>query len=241
MELIPFTDLKQMAVHTAASQLFGLQNQDQAIALMLLCQAEGLHPAVAMRDYHIIKNKPCLKSDALATRFLNAGGSYKFIEYSDTIVTCEFTYKNQSLKVSWDIDRARKAGLVREDSQWIKQPRVMLKARVLAEGIRAVCPSVLGGMITKEEAEDIVKDIPAVVTDVQTEVKSSEVKTPEIVKPTAKQTELINECKETAKTIDKTIIINAINATLNSQYKNLMEIPEKDIDKALAAVKDLQK
>jgi hypothetical protein len=47
-----------MAVSVARSGLFGVKTPDQAMALMLIAQAEGLHPAIAARDYHVINGRP---------------------------------------------------------------------------------------------------------------------------------------------------------------------------------------
>jgi hypothetical protein len=44
-----------MASAIAKSGLFGMKTPDQALALMLIAQAEGMHPAIAARDYHVIQ------------------------------------------------------------------------------------------------------------------------------------------------------------------------------------------
>jgi hypothetical protein len=61
----PVSDLERMAKAFAASKLFGLQNVDQALALCLVAQAEGRHPASAAQDYHIISGRPAKKADAM--------------------------------------------------------------------------------------------------------------------------------------------------------------------------------
>ncbi|MBK8184777.1 MAG: hypothetical protein IPK63_18620 [Candidatus Competibacteraceae bacterium] len=62
--LVPYQDMERMAAVIAQSGLFGVKNQNQAMALMLLAQAEGMHPATAARDYHVIQGKPALKRAA---------------------------------------------------------------------------------------------------------------------------------------------------------------------------------
>ena len=73
--LVPLTDIHQMAEVASKSKMFGFKNTEEAMAIMLLCQAENMHPAVAMRDFHVIQGRPALKADAMLARFQQAGGS----------------------------------------------------------------------------------------------------------------------------------------------------------------------
>jgi hypothetical protein len=152
--LIPVGDLERMAQAVAASKLFGMQSPEQALALMLVAQAEGLHPATAARDYHIINGRPALKADAMLARYLNSGGKVEWHEHTDTKVAATFSHPNGgTLRIEWDIPRATKAGLAGKDN-WTKYPRQMLRARVISEGIRATNPAVAVGMYTPEEVQD---------------------------------------------------------------------------------------
>jgi len=76
--IIPYSDIERMANAITASKLFGVKTQNEAIALMLIAQAEGMHPATAARDYHVIQNRPALKADAMLARFQQAGGSVEW-------------------------------------------------------------------------------------------------------------------------------------------------------------------
>ena len=81
--IIPYNDMQQMAEVAASSKMFGFKNSQEALAIMLLCQGEGLHPAIAMRDYHVIQGRPALKADAMLARFQQAGGAVKWDVYTD--------------------------------------------------------------------------------------------------------------------------------------------------------------
>lgn len=153
--LIPVSDLDRMAQAIAASKLFGMTTKEQALALMLVAQAEGLHPATAARDYHIIQGRPALKADAMLARYLNSGGKVEWHHHDDTKVEATFTHPaGGSLKIAWDMERAKKAGLGGKD-MWAKYPRQMLRARVISEGIRATNPAVATGIYTPEEVQDM--------------------------------------------------------------------------------------
>ena len=151
MNLIPFDQTKLMAQAIAESKLFGIQTPAQALALGLLCQAEGRHPAEAARDYHIINGKPSLKSEAMLARFQQAGGKVDWHEYTHESVSGTFSHpQGGSLKVSWTMQDATRAGLTGNPT-WKKFPRQMLKARCISEAVRGIFPGVLSGLYAPEE------------------------------------------------------------------------------------------
>jgi hypothetical protein len=152
--LVPINDIQQMATAVAKSGLFGIKTAEQGVALMLIAQAEGLHPAIAARDYHIIQGRPALKADAMLARFQQAGGKVAWKTYTDSEVAGEFSHPSGgSVTVSWTIEQARKIGLASKDN-WKNFPRAMLRARVVSEGIRTVYPGCVVGVYTPEEVQD---------------------------------------------------------------------------------------
>ena len=152
--LIPVDQIQTMAVSIAKSNLFGVKTPDQALALMLIAQAEGMHPAIAARDFHIINGRPALKADAMLARFQAAGGRVEWKTYTDDKVSAVVSHpQGGSVEISWTIEMANKAGLTKNPT-WKQYPRQMLRARVISEGIRTVFPGVAVGVCTPEEAED---------------------------------------------------------------------------------------
>lgn len=153
--LIPFTDLQQMGSALAKSGLFGMKSPEQAIALMLVAQAEGQHPATIAQDYDIIQGKATRKTHSVLARFQAAGGSVAW--HSLTAETADATFSHAqggSLRMVWTITQAKAAGLTGKDN-WKNYPRAMLRARCIAEGVRAVYPAAIGGMLVAEEAQDL--------------------------------------------------------------------------------------
>jgi len=152
--LVPLQDITQMAEVAAGSKMFGFKNPQEAMAIMLLCQAENLHPAVAMRDYHVIQGRPALKADAMLARFQQAGGSVQWKDYTDEKVTGVFSHPSGgSLEVSWSLAQAKSIGIANKDN-WRNYPRAMLRARCVSEGIRSVYPGCVVGVYTPEEIQD---------------------------------------------------------------------------------------
>lgn len=180
-QLVPFQDMQHMAEAIAASGLFGMKDKNSVLALMAVAQAEGLHPATAARDFHIIQGRPALKADAMLARFQNAGGSVEWKEYTDERVTGVFSHPNGgSLAVTWTIDQASRIGLVKPGSGWQKFPRAMLRSRCISEGIRSVFPGSVTGFYSPEEVQDFeprqIKDITPIAHEI-IEPPHEEVKT----------------------------------------------------------------
>ena len=152
--IVPLQDIQAMAEVAATSKMFGFKNSQEAMAIMLLCQAEGLHPAIAMRDFHVIQGRPALKADAMLARFQQAGGTVTWKEYTDEKVTGLFSHpQGGSLELSWTLAQAKSIGIANKDN-WKNYPRAMLRARVISEGIRAVFPGCVVGVYTPEEVAD---------------------------------------------------------------------------------------
>jgi len=153
--IVSFNEMDQMAGAIAASGLFGMKDKNWVLALMAVAQAEGLHPATAARDFHIIQGRPALKADAMLARFQNAGGKVDWEVYTDEKVTGIFSHPNGgSLAVTWTIEQATRIGLVKPGSGWQKFPRAMLRSRCISEGIRSVFPGSVTGFYSPEEVAD---------------------------------------------------------------------------------------
>jgi hypothetical protein len=160
LAIIPVSDMQIMAKAIVDSGLWNIKTPAQALALMLVAQAEGLHPATAARDYNIIQGRPALKADAMLARFQAAGGVVEWQEVTDTRVAGLFSHPHscpRPVLIDWDMQRARQAQLGGKE-MWSKYPRQMLRARVISEGIRTVYPGAIGGVYTPEEVRDFTDD-----------------------------------------------------------------------------------
>lgn len=167
--IVPFKELESMASYIVRGKLFGAKDESQAMSLMLLAQAEGLHPMSAIQDFDIVQGRPARKTHSILARFQAAGGSVAWEEISAVRACGVFTHKQGgSLRVEWTFDQARKAGLTGKDN-WKNYPQAMLRARCIAEGVRAVYPAAIGGMMAVEEAQDAVVVQPSPMKDIAPE------------------------------------------------------------------------
>lgn len=154
-DMIPVADLEKMAAAFAKSKLFGAKTPEEALSLMLVAQAEGLHPASAARDYDIIQGKGSKKSEAMLRDFIKAGGKVEWHALDNTKADATFSHSaGGSIRIDWDMARAKAAQLDGKE-MYKKYPRQMLRARCISEGVRTVCPLATGGMYSPEEVADL--------------------------------------------------------------------------------------
>lgn len=197
--VISIQEITTMGTAIAKSQLFGMKTPEQAVALMLVAQAQGRHPATVAMEYDIIQGRPALKSQVALMRFQEAGGKIEYIKRTDQEVSARFSHpQGGTLEVSWDIDRAKRMGyfgcVTMKDGtkleffdkngnrinevkdNWKKQPMIMMQWRVVAEGVRACYPACLGGYYLDTEVQDFepAKQSPRDVTPTQEKDKPIE-------------------------------------------------------------------
>jgi hypothetical protein len=156
-EVVPFQQMERMALAVTNSKLFGCKTKDEALALMLLAQAENVHPMTAVRDFHLIQGRPAMKAEAMLGRFQQAGGKIQWHVLSDTKAEASFSHPTacpEPVRIDWTIERAQKAGLAGRDI-WKNYARAMLRSRCISEGVRSTLPAVLNGAYSPEEAMHI--------------------------------------------------------------------------------------
>jgi len=206
-ELVPMSEIERMAAAVAKSGLFGMKSTDQALALMLISQAEGRHPALAARDYDIIQGRPSKKTEAMLRDFLAAGGKVEWHVLDDAQADATFSHSaGGSVRIAWNMARAAQAGLGGKD-MWKKYPRQMLRSRCVSEGIRTVYPAATSGMYVPEEAADIAAPEPR-STQVRNALEKMDPATGEVIEgkaeviegepPVEKDPHAIVECLEHA-------------------------------------------
>ena len=154
---LTMNEVERVAMAIARGGLFGSKEPNAVLTLCLLAQAEGQHPAVAFRDYHIISGKPAKKAEAMLRDFLASGGKVEWHALTDEVADATFSHPSGgTLRIDWDMERAKAAQLT--TPMWKKYPRQMLRSRVISEGVRSVCPSATSGLYEVDEVRDIVAE-----------------------------------------------------------------------------------
>ena len=159
MALVSMSDMQQMAKAMASSGLFGVKTPDQALALMLVAQAQGISPATACVDFDVIQGKPAMTARAMLARFQQAGGTIKWLQYTDDVCEAAFSHPQcpDPINIKWTMKDATRAGLTGKDN-WKKYPRQMLSSRVMSEGVDRCYPAASGGFYPPEVVQDFQKE-----------------------------------------------------------------------------------
>lgn len=148
---VSLDDIWKLAQSVAKSGLFGMKTPDQAMALMCIAQAEGRHPALAARDYHIISGSPAKKAEAMQRDFIEAGGKIEWHVLDDKAADATFSHPaGGTVRIRWDQARVAQAGLG-SNGMHKKYPRQMLRSRCVSEGVRTVYPMATSGFYVPEE------------------------------------------------------------------------------------------
>lgn len=155
-----FQQIERMASAMARSGLFGAKNDDEALVVLMIAQAEGIHPMTAATTYHIMdiqgRKQVTMKSNIMVARFQAAGGKLTWNQLDSTAADATFEHPlcPKPVRIRWDEKRATDAGLWGKD-MWKKYRQAMLRSRVESEGVRSALPMVIMGKYTPEEVVDM--------------------------------------------------------------------------------------
>ncbi|MFF2228273.1 recombinase RecT [Streptomyces globisporus] len=119
-------------------------------------RALGLDVVTTITTIHVIKGKPTQSADLMLSRAREAGHRVRIKSDRERCVVSIVRHDDPDDEnvIEWTLEDAKTALLYpgKPDSNWAKYPRAMLRARAIAECVRAACPEVLHGAIyTAEE------------------------------------------------------------------------------------------
>jgi len=139
----------------------GVRNGEAAAIVILTGYELGLTWMQSLRNIHVINNKPGLAADLMAgivKRFCaqKGGGFIRPREATSTECTVDFQRHDdpEPQSVTYTIDDAKQADLIKPGSNWVKHPKAMLKARALSIAARTGWPDVLAGLYDPSELVD---------------------------------------------------------------------------------------
>lgn len=124
--------------------------------------ALGLEPLQALASIAVINGRATLSSDLMSAVIRRAGHTLRIVENSPESVTATLIRaddKTFKFEVTWDKEKATKAGLWGQRGPWSQYPTQMLRARAITEVARQGASEALMGMIYSPE------DFGATITD----------------------------------------------------------------------------
>lgn len=144
-------------------------NKGNAIAKVIAGQELGIGPMASIRGFHMIKGKPSLSGELVAT-LIKRSGRYDFrSKVEATQATVTIYDRGEALDpVTFTLDDAKTAGLLGNEN-YKKYGPDMCFNRCIVRAARRHCPEVIGGAVYLEsDGAELAAPIPSVVADPQT-------------------------------------------------------------------------
>lgn len=148
-------ELQRLGKMFAASGYFNdVKDLAQACVKILAGRELGFSPFASITGVYIVKGKPSLSANLMASAIVRAGYRYQVLELTNDICRIEFfDSKERPLGVSsFTMKDAHAAGITGNET-WKKYSRNMLFARAMSNGSRWFCAGAFGGgpVYTPEE------------------------------------------------------------------------------------------
>lgn len=145
--------LADALVHTSFVPLVGPKNNRRkldagdAAAMILAGDEVGFTPVQALRSIYLVHGTPALNAKAMAALVMSKGHDFWVEEEGPAKVTVGGRRRgsDHEQRVTWTLDRARKAGYTRNE-KYQTHPQEMLYARAVSELCRRLAPDALAGM-----------------------------------------------------------------------------------------------
>lgn len=149
----------QFAKALHQSQLYRkFPNADAIFAVILRGRSMGIDMMTALDGFHVIEGKPSMSAMLVVATVLNSGKAeyFELVETTDKHATWETVRRGgrgKPVSLSFSIEDAQRAGLVRNGSNWTKYPRAMCRKQAGIELARAVYPDVVSNVYDPDEIE----------------------------------------------------------------------------------------
>lgn len=173
----PLAFIKQMGQSIAKSQFFSCANIEQGEVLAMECMARRIPPLTLAERYHMIHGKLSMKSDTMLAELVRHGGTYKMVARSADSASVwiknsrgdeqtfslawgealaePFVYAGKESSVVEALASGKTDKLKIKDKYATPRSRMqMLWARVVSDGVRAMCPEAIAGSYAPEEVGD---------------------------------------------------------------------------------------
>ena len=114
----------------------------------------GMPTMHALRAFHIVDGKPVLAADAIRALVLRSGLARYFRCTERTAARATFVTQRgdePEIGLTYTIEEATTAGLLKAGSGWVKNPADMLVARAGSKLARLVYPDVVHGIYAGDE------------------------------------------------------------------------------------------
>lgn len=175
---IDFTNIQTLKEWGAFAQQSGIvpqgTTQHQAMAIIQTGIELGLAPMQSLRSMSFVKGRLVMSVQLQLALARQRGVKVIKIDENDGSCAVIIERQGESVTCAYTLQDARKAGLVKQDGNWDKYPKQMLRWRAIGDALRLLAPDLVMGLLSQEEAEGI--DEPAAPSQ-EPEVKHEETQT----------------------------------------------------------------
>jgi hypothetical protein len=150
------SDVFKLAAHICDTEFVPKRyrgNAPATAAAILTGRELNMGPMMSLRHVQVVEGSPSLSAEYKRARVLAAGHDFNIIEWNSTRCRVKGRRRGTNeppLEVTYTMDDARKAGLVRSRSAWETRPRRMLFARAGTDLCDALFSDVVNGLPTAE-------------------------------------------------------------------------------------------
>jgi 5'-3' exonuclease len=148
---------KELANWIFQSRLFSAYGHPAGVLTTILAGREmGLPAMASLRAMHIVEGKPTLAADFIRALVVRSGLVEYFRCSERTPDRATFIIKRKDepeMSLTYTLEEARAAGLVKPKSGWERNAADMLVARASSKLARLVCPEITFGLYAREEFE----------------------------------------------------------------------------------------
>lgn len=135
------------------SRLFGVSSPEQAMMIMAKGYELGMPITAAFELIHVVQGKPTL-SPRGALALVQASGLLKDMQIDEEPGSCTVTMARRggiSYTLTWTLEDAKRAGVVKADSAWQSYQANMLRWRAIGFVIDVLFSDVTGGLKRADE------------------------------------------------------------------------------------------
>lgn len=169
----------------------------QAMAIVQTGKEMGLQPLQALRTMNFIKGRLVMSVQlqlALAKNTKNV--IVENMEEGDDY--CEVSLQRNIEKITcrYSVLDAKKAGLIKPDGSWAKYQKQMLRWRAIGDALRIICPDLVMGLLSPEEADSLENFSPSAKASGKPATQVPQSTAPETIQV---KTNIVSVSKETKK------------------------------------------
>jgi len=149
-------DLKKCGVLAESGLLPpGIDSASKAYLVVQQGKELGFGIMQSFANIHVINGRTSISAAAMMALIMRSGEvKIEMGDWSEESCEVTMTRKESSITVVFTIEEAKKAGLVRPASNWVKYPKDMLKARAISRAARVIAPDIIQGMYTEDELQN---------------------------------------------------------------------------------------